>query len=236
MLTELCQEIDHIGANPDTLLDALILAGQFEAALADAGSANSREASLLTDQLAWSLVGGELRGQAVALAGRIQPPEFIHICPPEGFTYYALHPGDFARIAARIPSEPRSCAVIGIRSIGTTLSAMAAAGLKAERRQASRMTVRPTGHPYARTIEFRDQERHWIEQQVSRRSQFLIVDEGPGRSGSTLLSVAEAQFAPVSPKNGSPWWAAVNRTPRPCMPQKLPLVGGHFALSPPTPR
>jgi hypothetical protein len=192
MLAELSQEISHIGTHPDTLLDALILAGQFEAALADAGSADAREASLITDRLAGNFVGGELPVEAVDFARRIRPPEFICISPPEGFTYYALHPGDFQRLAARIPSEPRSCAVVGIRSIGTTLSAMAAAGLKAEGRQAARITVRPTGHPYSRATQFCDQERRWIEEQVSRRSQFLVVDEGPGRSGSTFLSVAEA--------------------------------------------
>jgi hypothetical protein len=192
LLAELSHAITGIGSHPDTLLDVLILAGQLEAALADAGSADACEASLLTDQLACNLLGAEPPVEGVDMIGRIRAPELIRISPPEGFTYYALHPGDFSRIAARLPSEPRSCAIVGIRSIGTTLSAMAAAGLKAEGRQASRITVRPTGHPYSRTTEFRDQERRWIEEQVSCSSQFLIVDEGPGRSGSTFLSVAEA--------------------------------------------
>lgn len=192
MLAELSRQISRIAAHPESLLDAMIQAGQFEAALADADSPEAIQASSLTDVLALGLGDRQLEAEALELAARIRVPEFISVSPPEGFSYYALHPADFSRIVAHIPAEPRTCAVIGIRSIGTTLSAVTAAGLKAEGRKASRITVRPTGHPYARTMEFNDRELRWIGQQISTPAQFLIVDEGPGRSGSTFLSVAEA--------------------------------------------
>jgi hypothetical protein len=176
----------------ESLLDALIQAGQLEAALTDANSSDAHVASQLTDVLAATVCCGKASAHASQLISQIHPPDQISISPPEGFTYYALHPLDFARIVARIPDEPKTCALIGIRSIGTTLSAMCAAALKSAGREVSRITVRPTGHPYSRQTEFTTQQIRWIDEQLATVAQFLIVDEGPGRSGSTFLSVAEA--------------------------------------------
>ena len=50
--------------------------------------------------------------------------------------------------------------------------------------------MRPSGHPYSRSTEFSPEQLRWIQRNIA--SQFLVVDEGPGRSGSTFLSVAEA--------------------------------------------
>jgi hypothetical protein len=178
----------------DDLLDCVIQAGELEAALADLKSQYSSLAAKLTDVLAYELCTGTRPADANPkwLLNQIQVPKSISISPPEGFTYYALHPSDFAKVAGRVPPLPITCAVIGIRSIGTTLSAIITAALKAAGRAASRITVRPTGHPYARNAEFSEEEAVWIRKQLSFSTQFLIVDEGPGRSGSTFLSVAEA--------------------------------------------
>jgi hypothetical protein len=175
-----------------SLMDSLIQSGDLEAALGDADSPSAGAASELTDALAYSVCTGNVNQDLAQLVSRIAAPDSISVSPPEGFTYYALHPLDFARLAARVPAEPIPCAVIGIRSIGTTLSAMTAASLKTAGRSATRITVRPTGHPYARITEFTPEQSRWIGDQVSASAQFLIVDEGPGRSGSTFLSVAEA--------------------------------------------
>jgi hypothetical protein len=175
-------------------IDALIQAGELEAALADAAHPCAAVSSELTDALAAAVCSGNrfYAADASELIARITPPEWISISPPEGFTYYALHPSDFARVMAHLPAEPKPCAIIGIRSIGTTLSAVAMASLKLSGRPASRITVRPTGHPYARQSEFDREHRQWIRERLSDGAQFAIVDEGPGRSGSTFLSVAEA--------------------------------------------
>jgi len=173
-------------------LDSLIQSGELEAALWDAGSPSAGTASQLTDALAYRVCTGNVNQDPTQLFSQIVAPDSIGVSPPEGFSYYALHPLDFARVAARVPAEPTSCAVIGIRSIGTTLSAMTAASLKAAGRSVARITVRPTGHPYSRITEFTPEQGRWIGDQVSASAQFLIVDEGPGRSGSTFLSVAEA--------------------------------------------
>ena len=175
------------------LLDALIEAGELEAALADADCPDAAIAAQVTDILAAEMYSGEeSRGAASQLTSRIHPPEQIAFSLPEGFSYYALHPLDFAQITSRISAEPPLCALIGIRSIGTTLSAVCAAALKSAGRPVSRITVRPTGHPYSRRTDFTAQQMQWIHAHLLRHAQFLIVDEGPGRSGSTFLSVAEA--------------------------------------------
>ena len=190
MVRDLSRRISQ--GNSRSWLDSLIQSGELEAALWDAGSPGAGVASELTDALAYSLCTGNVNQDLAQLVSRIVVPEAISVSPPEGFTYYALHPLDFAKLAARVPAEPIPCAVIGIRSIGTTLSAMTAASLKAAGRSVTRITVRPTGHPYSRITEFTPEQSRWIGDQVSASAQFLIVDEGPGRSGSTFLSVAEA--------------------------------------------
>lgn len=83
-------------------------------------------------------------------------------------------------------------AVIGIRSIGTTLSAVVVAAARRRSLPAERITVRPAGHPFDRHTRFSEEQRTWIGTMVARRARFLVVDEGPGLSGSSFLSVAEA--------------------------------------------
>src|SRR5436305_7277986 len=178
----------------DSLLDVLIEAGELESALADINSPGAPAAAALTDALALGLCAGDQfnRSTLERLAERIEVPENISISPPEGFTYYALHPSDYARVSDRIASQSGNFAVIGIRSIGTTLSAVITAALNHKGYRPARITPRPTGHPYARIVQFSPEQERWIVEQLSRSADFLVVDEGPGRSGSTFLSVAEA--------------------------------------------
>jgi len=188
-LRRLIAACDH---DRSAMLDALIEAGELEAALADDGCADAPSAARITDALARALYTGDLAAakKGAAILNRIKVPETLNVSPPEGFTYYALHPLDFANVLTRIPNDPGKCAIIGIRSIGTTLSAVVLAALNAAGNPATRITVRPVGHPYSRSTEFSPEQLHWIQQNLA--SQFLVVDEGPGRSGSTFLSVAEA--------------------------------------------
>jgi hypothetical protein len=192
MLRDLARRISQ--NTSQTLVDSLIQAGELEAAVCDLASQDGAVCEL-TDTLASLLCTGKTPADPAHIVRRITVPDSLSISPPEGFTYYALHPLDFARLASRIPITPQACAVVGIRSIGTTLSAMIAAALRAAGRSVSRITVRPTGHPYARTTSFSAEQIGWILEQVARPAQFLVVDEGPGRSGSTFLSVAEALVA-----------------------------------------
>lgn len=184
------------GENREALLDSLIRAGELEAALADCDSAASVGGAALTDALARAFLGEAqtLRSthELLARLARQSIPTEITISPPEGFAYYALSPLDFSA-GLRLPLAPEdSWAVIGIRSIGTTLSALASASLERRGTHAQRITVRPTGHPFDRATDFTPQQELWVANFHHHGAWFLIVDEGPGMSGSSFLSVAEA--------------------------------------------
>jgi hypothetical protein len=128
-------------------------------------------------------------------------PETISVSPPEGFSYYGLNPRDFIDLALHIGRVGEPAAVIGIRSIGVTLSAVVAAALDSPEFHVDRISIRPSGHPYDRVACFKPDQIRWIQKHYARGSQFLIVDEGPGRSGSTFLSVAEALVACEIPRD-----------------------------------
>lgn len=180
----------------EALLDALIGAGELESALADAGSKATCKVACLTDVLAQAFVCGqkpccEAAKSAEELLCSDLPAE-VTISPPEGFAFYALSPSDFTAGLSSLPTYCRHVGVIGIRSIGTTLSALATADLKRRGTEAKRMTARPTGHPFDRKTDFTPEQETWIAGLRQRAACFLIVDEGPGMSGSSFLSVAEA--------------------------------------------
>jgi hypothetical protein len=110
----------------------------------------------------------------------------------EGYAYYALYPEAYieaGRHLARRRRPPRAVCV-GIRSIGTSLAAAAAAGLEAEGTFVDSYTVRPRGHPFARHLRPTPALRKaWCDR---RDALFVIADEGPGLSGSSFASVAGA--------------------------------------------
>jgi hypothetical protein len=117
--------------------------------------------------------------------------EQLSISTPEGFAYYALHPFAYADVIQQISACDRLL-VVGIRSIGTTLSAVAAAAARARGIVVERITVRPQGHPYNRIAEFNAEQMDAVWNALSRGASFAVVDEGPGLSGSSFLAVAEA--------------------------------------------
>ncbi|HKN37026.1 MAG TPA: hypothetical protein VJX16_27600 [Terriglobales bacterium] len=208
VLRDLLTAVEPLSQGPitsDSVITALILAGELESALADSDCAGLSKVEQLTDALAAMLPARQVISDLRSLiedVDRVAVPQEIVLSPPEGFAYYALHPLDFANLAEQIASSRTSgLAVIGIRSIGTALSAIATAACRQQRRSADRITVRPTGHPYNRTLEFTPQQLEWVRRQQTLSSDFLVVDEGPGRSGSSFLSVGEALVAEgVSPE------------------------------------
>ncbi len=112
-------------------------------------------------------------------------PASLTITTPEGFAYYALEPFHYADAVRAWRRGPAF--VVGIRSIGTVLSAVCTAALDCDR-----MTVRPTGHPYDRELRLTPEQTAIIHANAERDAQFFIVDEGPGLSGSSFLATAEA--------------------------------------------
>lgn len=173
----------HGEAQRRLAVEALVLAGELEAALADAGAPGVPTIAALTDALASISLGGTLALTAAAAEVRaVAVPDLVAMSPPEGFAYYALAPEAYAYAALDLAAD--DVLVVGIRSIGTTLSAVVRAALLARGVRAERITVRPTGHPFSRHVESFARPRDGVT--------VLVVDEGPGLSGSTLLATAEA--------------------------------------------
>ncbi len=114
-------------------------------------------------------------------------PAEVMIGTPEGFAFYLLHPLSFRDLAREMHPAGAPAAVVGIRSIGATLSAIVAVALEAER-----ITVRPAGHPYDRVTTLDADQLQWVARPAARDAIFYVVDEGPGFSGSSLLSTCEA--------------------------------------------
>lgn len=179
----------------DLLIDLLLRCGELECALADVGSRCAARMARLTDVLARLLIGAPCSMPTSEELLAFLPstvPEHLYLSPPEGFAFYALHPLDFAELAANAPIRGAYAAVVGIRSIGTTLSAVVRAALMKRGLHAERITVRPSGHPYDRQTQFDAGQLRWIGEQRANQADFLVVDEGPGMSGSSFLSVGDA--------------------------------------------
>jgi hypothetical protein len=189
--------------SPDHIASTLLRAGELECAVADGASDPTRPCPAqpfmnITDRLAEALVSPESPADGEELRRILDDcavPSEVRVSPPEGFAYYALHPLAYAEVLDKIPALPAGVAVVGIRSIGTTLSAVAAAAVRARGIKAERITVRPAGHPYNRRTRFSPAQLEFVQRHLACGSVFLIADEGPGLSGSSFLSVAEALVA-----------------------------------------
>jgi hypothetical protein len=194
-LQTLGRQASSFRPNDSVVLEALLRAGELECAVADCTNhAEQQAAEHITDQLAGQLVGytpADIEQLLRVLQRLPLPPELI-VSVPEGFAYYALHPLQYAELAQKIPLTAQRVAVIGIRSIGTTLSATVTAALKKRGVTTERTTVRPEGHPFDRVTTFSSVQRRWIEGHKEHNAEFFVVDEGPGLSGSSLLSVGES--------------------------------------------
>ncbi len=137
----------------------------------------------------------DTRGPGVALDAlrRSRLPDEVTVKTPEGFAFYALYPEAFAEAATALVGY--DVRVIGLRSIGTTLAAMVAAGAgmsagvgMSDRADApSPVTVRPVGHPFARDLALGAA----LDTEFGRATgaEIAVADEGPGLSGSSMAAV-----------------------------------------------
>lgn len=229
----------------DALRGLLIQAGQLEQAAEDGLPSRTPEGRPLmarcrtiTDFAAtaflrrWAEPDAYVADLLTAMGRVLQTAPPSELCVtvklPEGFAFYALFPEQYADAARRwladhTGTSSRRAIVVGVRSIGTTLSALVTAVLAAGGWEARRLTVRPSGHPFQREVELGPGELGGAEWG-------LVVDEGPGLSGSSMAAAAEAlQRAGLARErisffpghNGEPgraasesvraWWAAVPR-------------------------
>jgi hypothetical protein len=122
----------------------------------------------------------EARAAVRALEAVALPPQVEEVVP-EGYADYAVYPECY--LAAARSLGRGDWTVVGIRSIGTSLGAIVAAALETTRLE----TVRPVGPPYERHLRLSDALRARLLAVPAAR--FAVVDEGPGASGSSFLSV-----------------------------------------------
>lgn len=119
-------------------------------------------------------------------------PPSVLAAEAEGYAWYALYPEVYLAAARSFLREirPRAAVCLGIRQIGSSLSAVVAAALAKGGCPVTLHTVRPRGHPFSRTFlpspALEERLRSATESAV-----YLIVDEGPGLSGSSFCCIAE---------------------------------------------
>jgi hypothetical protein len=197
------------GAGYDDLVTAFIETGTFESACADAECPDEERRTPLLARLRH--VSEEL-GMAVACASNDDTaaasalacargegalvtedllPRQLTIGAPEGYAYYSLFPESYAAVVDRwaIRSQPPRVVCIGVRSIGTSLSAIVTAALRRRGIEVTSWTVRPHGHPFDRHVRL---SSGLVEELNLQHAVVLIVDEGPGLSGSSFAGTADA--------------------------------------------
>jgi hypothetical protein len=185
----------HGTSSLDELRNLLVHAGQVEQAVADGLESRSAEFETMTDAAAEAFLTRQTEPLRQILRSCRPVDARVQVKLPEGFVSYNLFPEayDFASHKWLSDHASGTIVVIGIRTIGTTLSAVVAASLRAAGRNVRRFTIRPSGSPFERvaTIDPDDvQGADWA----------LVVDEGPGLSGSSMVSVGKALVAAGIPR------------------------------------
>jgi hypothetical protein len=218
VLDEVGNALDALGTGAavrhEDAVDALVEVGVAEAAVVDALSA-SRDADTAAVRRwrEWTMAAGRLvlstwRGrcdEAVRWRDTLRSelralrqselPAVVEPRVPEGYAFYGLYPESFIEATRAFASalHPERAVVIGIRSIGTSLSAVVAAALEESGTSVETCTVRPRGHPFDRHLDLGPELTARLA--ARKRDWFAVVDEGPGLSGSSFASVAEALAA-----------------------------------------
>lgn len=129
--------------------------------------------------------------ESLAVLARGPLPRRIRVMPPEGYVHYALRPIGYSDAARAYRAEvgharASRAVVLGVRSIGTSLSAVVAAELGSTRT----LTVRPRGETGARRVAADGAFTARLTRWAARGADVLVVDEGPGATGETLQAVA----------------------------------------------
>lgn len=112
------------------------------------------------------------------------PDALLSLRVAEGFAHYAVYPEAYLE-AARAERWASAPAVIGLRSIGAALAPMAAAASDVD---APIIMPRPIGDPFARRLALGERLRKRLRDHVGP---YVVVDEGPGLSGSSFGAVGD---------------------------------------------
>lgn len=197
----------------DVAVTCFIRTAAFESAVADAIFTRLDDISPLTTSLGHaSLVAGRLlsrswrsdhegiRRAAGQLADDLDAvpaselPAEIWTAESEGYAHYGVYPESYLRAAARSAAwiGSRPVLVIGLRSIGASLSAAVAGALAEDGHEVERHTVRPRGDPFDRRLALDSALSCALASAATRGAAVLLVDEGPGLSGSSFVGTALA--------------------------------------------
>lgn len=111
----------------------------------------------------------------------------------EGFAYYSLYPEMYIQSAYQFLREVRAThvVIVGILSIGAPLAVALQATLRANHYATTTYTVRPHGHPFQRQLDLHGAGTALARRRAAQQQLHLIVDEGPGFSGSSFGAVAD---------------------------------------------
>ncbi|MGH9632663.1 MAG: hypothetical protein ACRD7E_30525 [Bryobacteraceae bacterium] len=220
LLDEIRSSLDNLLVSDliaqDVVLDVFIRFAQLEPAIADSRCPQCDDidpALQALHEVSTALAQALLRNAAVRESfqsarrslEKIAPedlPEHVSVKPLEGYAYYALYPKSYAEAAHAIAQErdPPHSIVIGIRSIGVSLASVVVAALQSAGRSAESFTVRPHGHPFDRELRLSPRLEEYIRARTA--SFFLVVDEGPGLSGSSFTSVVRKLEQLGVPRDG----------------------------------
>jgi len=135
--------------------------------------------------------------EAVGRLTGVRLPSRIRSAVPEGYAFYGLYPEMYIDAAqcVRRTLDPARALIIGLRSIGTSLSALVHATLAATGCPTRSLTVRPRGHPFDRRVRLDTQLGDDIAHAVRAGAHVAVVDEGPGLSGSSIAGTVRALIA-----------------------------------------
>jgi hypothetical protein len=214
LLDQLRSQVDRLDfyapAAHDCVVDAFISAGTLESSLADTIFPEADGVHPLTCMLrrvsvglghvlwhSWRSIPEDAKRWRSTVLERLndveqqQLPSLVQVTVPEGFAYYAVYPEAYLESAQRCHTElgPFSAVCIGLRSIGATLSGAVAAALEELGCEVRSFTVRPRGHPFSRRPSITASLQNSLVEDPGAR--FILVDEGPGISGSSLAGLAE---------------------------------------------
>ena len=205
-----CRLASHSSPEHEETVQLLISAGTLEAALVDTifPSADGmspiarrlREASCALGRAVWHTWEDrpmnarrwlEQSAATLAYLELQQLPPTVDVTIPEGYAYYAVYPEMYLEAARRFhhAHSPRNAVCLGLRSIGTSLSAVIAGTLDELGCSVMSFTLRPRGHPFDRRPLVTPELAEIFQRE--RDTTFLLIDEGPGLSGSSLASTAE---------------------------------------------
>lgn len=207
LMARACLRLSRTHPEPESELWRLLAVGELECALADHHHPEQDDCSpvlcsarrlLLAAAVDWlsaetggpvSEVNSALAADWDLVAGTVQN-QIFSVTQPEGFAFYGLHPRAYAASAQNwlcgensFSRPPGHVVVLGLRTIGGVLGAVVAAVIARAGIRTDFYTLRPRGVPENRYYALSPALKAAL---LTGQPEYLLVDEGPGLSGSSF--------------------------------------------------